>query len=153
MKKRLMSDPGFTLIELTTAAAIVVIALSGLLMLFARLSSMNENANNLTLANIAIQDKMEEIKNFNFDTILATYNNTRFEPDGFAADQADGWIKVNQFSPGLLQVYISVSWRESSNRVIGEDKNLNGQLDGGEDLDSDNLLSSPARLITLIYPR
>jgi hypothetical protein len=35
-----------------------------------------------------------------------------------------------------------VCYREKPNRVIGEDINLNGILDGGEDLNGDGRLSS-----------
>jgi hypothetical protein len=42
----------------------------------------------------------------------------------------------------LRQVTIVVCYREGLNRVIGEDSDLDGVLDGGEDLNADGRLSS-----------
>ena len=40
-----------------------------------------------------------------------------------------------------------------SNRVIGEDKNLNGTLDGGEDSNANGRLDSPGQILTLMAQR
>jgi len=52
----------------------------------------------------------------------------------------------------LLQATVSVCWRQK-NRVIGEDKNLNGALDAGEDANGNKIIDSPVELTTLIVNR
>ena len=148
-----MRKSGFTLLELMIAAAILVIAIAGLLATFTGFLSLNENSKNISLAIEACQDKTEEIRNFNFSSLYITYNNTNFEPNGFPVTDAEGNIYIDNTDPDLLEICISVSWRESSNKIIGEDVNLNGTLDSGEDLNSDGRLSSPAEIITLMGAR
>lgn len=147
------SKSGFTLLELMIAVAVIIIALAGLLAVFSHLMYLNENARKLTLAVTACQDKLEEMRNSNFSTLYATYNGTSFNPNGFSAGEAKGAISINNSNPNLLQVCVNVSWRTRSNRVIGEDKNLNGMLDAGEDINPNNRLDSPAEIITLMCQR
>lgn len=144
---------GFTLLELMIAVTVLIVALAGLLAVFAHLMSLNENSRKFTLAVAACQDKLEEIHNANFSTLYTTYNGASFNPNGFTAGEAKGAISINNSNPNLLQVCVSVSWRTRSNRVIGEDKNLNGMLDAGEDMPINNRLDSPAELITLMCQR
>ena len=49
----------------------------------------------------------------------------------------------------LLQIEVVVCFR-AGRRIVGEDQNLNGVLDSGEDTNSDGKLSSPVSLQTLI---
>ncbi len=150
------SKKGFTLLELMTAAGIIIIALSGLLFLFVKINALNERANSLSLATASIQNKMEEIRRTDFAAISTTFDNTPFVPSGFSAGNAMGSISVEEAIDGdatLLRVFLSVSWRESSNRIIGEDADLDGHLDGGEDTNTDGELSSPAQIITLMANR
>lgn len=144
---------GFTLLELMIGAAVLVIALSGLLSIFANLISLNENARNLTLGMTACQDKLEEIRKADFSTAYTVFNNTHFNPAGFNPVEAEGTVYVNNANPALLNICVTVSWRTRSNRVFGEDKNLNGILDAGEDADGNDRLSSPAEIITLMAQR
>lgn len=143
---------GFTLLELMVAAGLVIVALSGLLAVFAHMITLNENSRNLTLAMAACQDKMEEIRDAAFSSI-SSYNGSHFDPQGFSASQAEGAVHVNNSNPSLLQVQVSVSWKTRSNRVIGEDKNLNGILDAGEDTNPNLMLDSPATINTLMAQR
>lgn len=144
---------GMTLLELSIGAAVLIVALVGLLVIFFRNLALNENSRDLTLAIYAIQEKLEEIRNTTFSAIYSTYNGMRFEPAGFSSEDAEGSISINNSNPNLLQVSIEVSWRESTNRVVGEDKNLNGLLDAGEDLNGNVQIDSPARVVTLMAQR
>ncbi len=146
-------EHGFTLIELMISVSVLIVALAGLLGVFAHLISLNENSSKLTLAVAACQTKLEEIRNSTFSNTYATYNGASFNPQGFTSGEAKGAISVNNSNPNLLQVYISVSWRTRSNRVIGEDRNLNGALNAGEDSNANNRLDSPSQLATLMAQR
>jgi len=144
---------GFTLLELMIAVGVLIVALAGLLGVFAHLISLNENSSKLTLAVAACQAKLEEIRNSTFSNIYTTYNGASFNPQGFASSEAKGAISINNSNPILLQVFVSVSWRTRSNRVIGEDRNLNGSRDAGEDLNANLRLDSPGQLATLMAQR
>ena len=148
-----MKNKGFTLLELMIAAGVLIVALSGLLAIFTNLLSLNENSRKLTIAMAACQDKLEEIRNSNFSTLYATYNNASFDPAGFTVGQAKGNVSINNSNPNLLQVFVSVSWRTRSNRVIGEDTNLNGVFEAGEDSNPNGRLDSPAAIATLMSKR
>ncbi|MBU4589882.1 MAG: prepilin-type N-terminal cleavage/methylation domain-containing protein [Candidatus Omnitrophica bacterium] len=153
MAFRYKSNSGLTLLELMIATAVLVVAIAGLLATFAGLFSLNENTRKLTLAATACQDKLEEIRNSSFAALYTLYNNTAFEPDGFAASDAEGTVYIDNTDPDLLEVAVSVSWRGRSNKIVGEDANLNGALDTGEDTNGDERLSSPAEIVTLIGQR
>jgi len=144
---------GFTLLELMIAVGVLVVALVGLLGVFAHLILLNENSGKLTLAVTACQAKLEEIRNTGFSTVYLNYNGTNFNPAGFSSGEAKGAISINNSNPNLLQIFISVSWRTRSNRVIGEDKNLNGIRDGGEDSNENGRLDSPGQILTLMAQR
>jgi len=148
-----MRRNGFTLLELMITAAILVVSITGLLALFVGLASLNQNSKNTTLAMTACQDKMEEIRDSDFSTLYANYNGTNFNPAGFPVADAEGAISIDNTDPDLLEVCAAISWRERSNRIIGEDIDLNGALGGGEDLNGDGRLSSPAEIVTLIGER
>lgn len=144
---------GFTLLELMIAVGVLVVALVGLLGVFAHLMLLNENSSKLTLAVAACQGKLEEIRNSGFSTVYLNYNGTNFNPAGFSSGEAKGAIFINNSNPNLLQVFVSVSWRTRTNRVIGEDKNLNGALDSGEDSNPNGRLDSPGQIATLMTQR
>jgi len=53
----------------------------------------------------------------------------------------------------LLDVTVSVCWRQG-NKVIGEDTNLNGVLDVGEDtIIANNIIDSTVELVTQVANR
>ncbi len=144
---------GFTLLELMIASGVLIVALGGLLGVFAHLISLNENSSKLTLAVAACQTKLEEIRNSTFSNIYTAYNGASFNPQGFASGEAKGTISVNNSNPNLLQIFVSVSWMTRSNRIVGEDRNLDGALNAGEDLNANGRLDSPAGIATLMAQR
>lgn len=93
---------------------------------------------------------MEEIKNTNFDSLLAL-NGTTFNLAGFSGLDARGRVEVAATAyADLMQVRLVACFR-SRNRIIGEDRNLDGDLDVGEDTFIANTrLDSPVELVTLI---
>ncbi|MBI5554451.1 MAG: prepilin-type N-terminal cleavage/methylation domain-containing protein [Elusimicrobia bacterium] len=57
--------------------------------------------------------------------------------------QNDVWYSVGY--DRLLEVVITVCWRAKDGRIIGEDTNLNGVLDAGEDMNANSELDSPVK--------
>lgn len=144
------SNKGFTLVEVLVAVAILAFCLCGLLVTYINMFFLSDLTRDSTLATNAIQAKLEEIKNTNFEN-LSSFNGTTFDVNGFASSDAKGavWVLDTAYSD-LKRVRIVVCFK-SRGRVIGEDKNLDGDLDTGEDtLISNSRLDSPAETVTLI---
>lgn len=151
---------GFLLMEVMLAAGIMLIAIGGLLGSYLLCFNLSETAKNLTLANNAIIQKLEEIRYQNVETITF-YDNTTFNVPGFAAQDAKGAIHVETISvpTDLIRVTISVSWRQKGGRIIGADNGsgggiaLNGIRDGTERVDANGALTSPAMVSEVVTNR
>lgn len=154
-RKKWSKKTAFTLIELMIAAGILALVLVGLLLLFIYSLSLSELAGNLTIAISQAQGKLEEIRNHSFDSIAVDYGESGSPGNIFNPGQLDGKgvIYIDDTNPELLEIEIAVSWRGKGNRIIGEDKNLNGTLDADEDNNGNGKLDSPASLVSLIAER
>jgi len=152
MKKSKKS--GFTMLEVVVTTFVLVVAICGLLGLFFSSIILNETARNTSIAIQAAQAKLEELKNVSFSD-LPTYNNTTFDVSGFGSGLAKGRVEVsdtayNSSDYNLKKVHISVSWKQNSNRIVGEDVNLDGAYSSSEDTNSDGELNSPAEIYSFI---
>lgn len=152
-----LSGRAFTLIELLLAFAILAFCLMGILLTYINMFVLADLARDFTLVTNAMQAQLEEIKKTPFDNLLALNGNT-FDIAGFSSGDAKGRIEVcdNTTCPAFIpysdlkRVRLVVSFR-SRGRVIGEDSNLNGILNSGEDtLISNNRMDSPSEIVTLI---
>lgn len=137
------------MVEVLVAGAILVFCLCGLLVTYVDCFILNETTRNTTLTVSGARAKLEEVKQESFDNLM-NRNGETFDIQGLAA--AKGRVEVSNIAdyPDLRQVRIIVCWRQSQNRVIGEDKNLNGALDSAEDTNANNRLDSPIEAITFI---
>lgn len=78
---------------------------------------------------------------------------------GQACTEANNANVAPNSNTDLIDVYVTVSWREGrgTGRVIGEDANLNGVLDSGEDGTyaggTTGRLDSPAQLVSKVTDR
>ena len=165
-------DKGFTLIELLLAFSILVFCLCGLLLAYIQMFIFTDLSRDLTLATNAVQAKMEDIKKYvaiepnAFDPtkpeyLVMRYNGEIFTLNGLegrghvtVCDNTCGYINCPCPAPisysDLKSVRIIICFK-SRGRVIGEDANLDGDLDIGEDtFISNSRLDSPVELVTLI---
>jgi prepilin-type N-terminal cleavage/methylation domain-containing protein len=144
-----LSDKGFTLIELLFAAVIIAFVLCGLLLTYVNMFLLSDLARGFTLTTNGMQLEIERLKNANF-TNLISFNNTKFEVAGFNNSDAEGVIYVSDTAySDLKKARIAVSFK-SRKRIIGEDTDLDGTLDYGEDINNNTRLDSPAEVVTLI---
>ena len=152
MKKVLtrLSSCGFTLMEVLLAAAILASAISAILMTYYSCFVLISTSKNINITANAAMGLMEEIRSSAFPRIVDDYNGLNFIVNNIP--QSRGVVYVDDTNPELLQVTISVCWRQG-NRVIGEDTNLNGQLDAGEVDNGNNIIDSPVQLVTIIANR
>jgi prepilin-type N-terminal cleavage/methylation domain-containing protein len=143
-----LSNKGFTLIEVMLAVLILAFSLCGILLTYINMFILSDLSRDFTLATNAVQAKMEEIKG----TGLVGTN--PFDIAGFPTNNAKGVVFVTDAPGGysdLMQVRIIACFK-SRNRVIGEDTNLNGILDPGEDtsIPPNPRLDSPVEMVSII---
>jgi len=149
---------GFSYIELLFSCFLLIIILIGLLYTYIACFELNEFSRNLTLANNALQAKLETIREMDFDDIV----DEQFDlVDWFPVGEAKGLVDVYVPNPpctykDLKYIRVVACWRQKAGRVIGEDSNLDGicqpeeNLNGNTDDDGNPILDSPAEIITLI---
>ncbi len=148
---------GFALVELMLSAAILIIFLAGLLQMFIICQGLSEVARSTTFAISEIQSYWEDVRKGGFEAVSNL--ETGYQPDRFFdLVQLNGKYVVyidlpDPNNPDLQRLRIVACWREANTRIIGEDLNLNGILDPGEDKDLDGFISSPATIVTLISKR
>ena len=145
-----LTTAGFTLAELIVAAGIMGVVVGGILVSYIRCMELNEASRNKSMAVKAARDRMEIIKGTAYASLLATYDNVAFDVTGFTGK---GVSYVTVLDAKNTEVVVSVSWRQKNGRVYGEDKNLDGVLNGGEDANSDGKLNSPVDMATRIFKR
>lgn len=148
MKNNNKYSKGLTLIEVMVTFAILAFVLSGLLALYLNIFLLGDISRQTILASNAAEAEMEVLKNTNNLLVL---NGTPFNIQGFPAGDAIGAINVsNTAYSDLLRVRVVVSFRQRGQRIVGEDRNLNGILDAGEDSNGNGQIDSPIEVITLI---
>jgi hypothetical protein len=144
------SKKGFVLPEVMLACAIAAFAICGLLLMYVAGMDLIRVSKNASIATSAAQGLMEEIRNAPFPDIVTNYNGLKFTVNNIPSSK--GVVYVDDTDPELLLVTISVCWLQG-NRVIGEDLNLNGQLDAGEDTNGNLIIDSTVELITQVVNR
>lgn len=144
---------GFTLFELALAAALFGVAAVGNLSLYISCATLTESAGNITrMMNRAREELEGVVFRRNFVT-LSSYPVVSPEPLAPPEDREMSLVCYVQDHPTVIdikEVRIVISYREKSNRIIGEDRNLNGVLNIGEDTDGDGRLTSPCEILTFI---
>jgi len=110
----------FTLVEALVTIVILVIAILGLFQIFIYGSKLNEVAGNMTFAMNEAQNKMEEIKDHDFDDIVTDFSSSGTPGDTFSIAQPNGMgvIYIDSSNPKLLELAIVVSWRHKDGRII-----------------------------------
>lgn len=140
----------FTLIEVLTAFMLLVFCIAGVLASFVNTFFLLDLSRDMTTAQNSVRAKMEEIKKERFENLTA-FNGTTFDLNGFAAGSSKARIEVTDVSgySQLKQIRIVASVK-SRKRIVGEDLNLDGQLNTGEDRNSNGRLDSPVEIVTLM---
>lgn len=146
--KKEISQSGFTLVELLVASAILVITIVGILISYVRSLELAELSRNSSVAINASRSRIEQMKNTAFAQITANFNSVTFTVPGF---NGIGVAYVTTVSTNLLQVITTFCWKQRNGLVVGEDKDLDGVVDAGEDLNGNGRLDSPTQIISDIY--
>ena len=152
------AEKGFTLVEIVFVAAISAFILVGMIHLYILTSVQSEVAGKMTLAVSEAQNKLEEIRNTPYSEIATDYASGGTPGNTFDLTllEGKGVIYIDSSNPELLGLEVVVCWKDKYDRVIGEDLNLNGMLDDGEDSTTSGTLGkidSPVILKTMITRR
>jgi len=157
---------GFTLTEILLAVAILGFALCSILATYISGFVLTATSKNINIATSVASGLMEEIRSASFAALRdgeLQINNQSFiaiDDNLFACNftvdpipSSMAVVYVDNINPELLNLTISICWRQG-NRIIGEDNNLNGRLDPGEDkIPHNGLIDSPVELVTQIANR
>lgn len=141
---------GFTLAELLIATTVVLLTSVGILFTYVQCLELNSINHDTSVVLQSCRNMMEEIRSVSPSMAHDTYNEKTFplkDPAGIIL------VTVNDQDPQLLVVTVKGFWKQAKGRLIGEDKNFNGFLDLGEDLNKNDQLDSPITLVTYIYNR
>lgn len=149
-KKQSSCAKSFTLVEMLIAFAILIVAISSILITYLACFVLVDTVRDINIAIGAAQGLVEEIRSTPFTDIVTEYNGLNFTVNDIPSSR--GVVYVDDANPELLEVTVSVCWRHR-NRIIGEDSNLNGVLDTGEDVNGNGIIDSPVELTTRIANR
>jgi type II secretory pathway pseudopilin PulG len=141
---------GFVLPEVILATAIAAFVICGLLFTYVAGMDLIRTSKNASIATSAAQGLIEEIRNTPFPDIVTNYNLLKFSVNGITS--SSGVVYVDDTDPEFLLVTVSVCWRQG-NRIIGEDLNLNGELEAGEDTNGNGIIDSTVELVTQVANR
>lgn len=144
---------GASLSEVLVATAIVAMAAVTMIKLFLYCVDHSDLARNMTRAVTDAQSKMEEIKDHTYSLIPTDYAAGGTPGNIFTTTNGMGVIYIDSTNPDLLQIKAAVCWQNRNGRIMGEDTNLNGTLEAGEDLNNNAEIDSPATLISLMAKR
>lgn len=146
---------GFTLMELLVTVGILALVLTSMMQLLIYASTLSEMGGSKTLAVKEAQDKMEEIRRHAFGSIAADYSSGGTPGNTFTLSTltGEGLIEIEGGASSLLTIDVSVCWEDKYDRVLGEDRNLNGTLDPGEDADGDDKIDCPIHFRTMVAER
>ncbi len=142
---------GFTLVELMVSVGILTMVFAGALLTYLKGMELSEMSRNATIAISEAKGRMEQIKSTQFDQLVNSFDNVSFAPQATITGGI-GTSNVTLINGGAeAQVRVAFCWREKNGRVVGEDANLNGLLDGAEDINNNGFMDSPVLLQEIIY--
>jgi hypothetical protein len=164
------SEEGFTLVEIMLATGILVFALCGILAAFISCTALSSTSKNVNIATTAALEIAEQIRTTPFPDLSSPATkgllingqpftetfagsdiyNCHFSVAVLPQNMVTVYIDTN--TPELLGLTISVCWRQN-NRVIGEDKDLDGELAESEDANTNELIDSPVQIVTRVGNR
>lgn len=153
LKMVTVDNRGFTLVEILVALFILVIGIIGTLQLFNYCAYLAEMSGNTNYVIDQAQSKIDEMRSTAFSNIAVNYaaGGTPGNTFNVTNPAGKGIIIIDSSTADLLTVEINVSWKnERNDRIIGEDMDLDGVLDAGEDINGNGKLDSTVKLITLI---
>lgn len=153
--EKLYSRRGFSLVELMFVVAILGAVFSGMIRLFISSSALASISGNKTVAISEAQNKIEEIRNYPFGDIVSDYAFGGSQGNTFAltSPTGTGVVGIDSTNAELLVIEVGVSWQDRFGRIVGEDLDLDGALDAGEDKNGNGELDHGVKVMTMLTRR
>lgn len=148
VQRKISNCKGLSLPELMIAVLVFLVAIIGIVYSYLKFLELQDIGRNVSIATQAVRNQMENIKNYDFNSISADFDNTTFTAVGI---NGRGVIYVNDDNPQLLQVKVVFCFRQPNGRLIGEDTNLDGVLNAGEDANGNGQIDSYVQVTTNIF--
>ena len=153
-QKRDKPEGGFTLLEIVISLGVLAVAVLGVLAAYNASLTLGRESQGYLLATEAAQAKLEELRKHDWDTMVADYSlggaqGNTFVPNGMAGTGVGTITFLTPVVTGLREVRVVVCWREKT-RIFGEDADLDGVVDAGEDLNGNSVLDSPVELLAFL---
>lgn len=134
--------------ELMMAVLILLPLFTSVVLTYIRATQLNSLAQNISMVTRGCRNQLVQIEGTAFNQVYATYNDFNFNIPGI---NGVGVVYVDNSNPDLIEVSLSFSWKESNGRILGEDLDLDGAIDIGEDVNNNGELDSIVGLRTVIY--
>ena len=145
-RKALQNDSrGFSLPELLMATVLMAVIFVGVLLTILKCLELTDIARVSAAAVVEAKNKMMEIENTPYNSIVATYHDVPFDVAGFNGKGVSYATSVSQ----AITITVVVCWKQPNGRVFGEDTNLNGVLNVGEDRNGNGRLDSIVQITTM----
>lgn len=157
-----------TLAEILIAVCVLLVAVSSILLAYANCFILIDSVKNTNIATNAAEGMIESIRNTPFARLITdpadldrcdcdTFycSGCTFIVKGMSQNRGVMYIENmygDEESSRLLGITVSVCWRQKG-RLIGEDSNLNGVLDAGEDKNGNGKIDSQVELKTRMAVR
>ena len=139
------NDRGFTLPELLMATVLMAVIFVGVLLTILKCLELTDIARVSSAAVIAAKNKMMEVENTPYGSIVANYHNVPFDVSGFNGKGVTYATSASQ----AITITAVVCWKQPNGRVFGEDTNLNGAVNAGEDSNGNGRLDSIVQVTTI----
>ncbi len=149
------NQSGYSIAEILITAGILVIVIAGLIQLFIYTSDLSAMSKDMSAAITEAQAKMEEIRSSTYANITTDYASGGTPGNTFTPTltTGKGIIYLDSTNTDLLQIEIMVSFQTRKGRIVGEDTDLDGVLDAGEDTNANSKLDSPVKIMSLLAER
>lgn len=151
-KYNLFIPKAFSLIEVVVVMAILVLFSSAMLQLYVSLDETTHISTGKLSAVRAADIIISEMKTLNNSEIVSNYSSGGTPGEMIQLSELNGYaqIDIDSSNMDLIDVKIYLHWKDRFGRLFGEDADLDGVLDIGEDLNGNGILDSVFKAGSLI---
>jgi len=151
MRLTRFNQKAFTLAEILLVVGIMAVVIVGMGQLFIYTALQAELAGNKSIAVTLAQSKIDEIRTHAYSAIPVNFGSGGTPGNVFSTpglNNGVGLVRIDSSDPELLGIEVLVSWQDKYGRIMGEDLDMDGILDSGEDTNGNSKLDSPVTLVT-----
>lgn len=132
-----------TLVEVLVGTLISSIVLVSMIQVLVFSTTLSRTAGDMSRATTEVISKIEEMRNHAYNQISTDYAVGGTPGPIFTSSgtfDGAGVISIDSSNTALLNVTVGYSWRDKNDRLFGEDTDLDGVLDAGEDANGNGAL-------------